>query len=150
MLILDDLLYTEDHLWVKTLETGRASIGITDYGQSLLGEFSSLDIPSLGDELSEGDILTSARDIDGEIMEFFTPVTGTVTLVNSKVINNPDIVSEDPYENGWLVEMKLEQPTELDDLMLPHDYETYVQEQKLIKEELPEEDIEDVMEVIER
>ncbi len=150
MLILDDLLYTEDHLWVKTLETGRASIGITDYGQSLLGEFSSLDIPTQGDELSEGDLLASAQDIEGEILEFSSPVTGTVTVVNRKVINNPDIISEDPYENGWLVEMKLEQPTELDDLMPPSDYETYVQEQKLLKEEMPEGDIEDVMEVIER
>ncbi len=150
MLILDDLLYTEDHLWVKNLETGRVSLGITDYGQGLLGQFSSLDLPDVGDKLVEGDLMATAHDTDGELLEFFSPVTGVVTLVNMDVIDDPDIVSQDPYENGWLLQMKLEQPQELDDLMSPEEYETYVQEQQILREELPEEDIEDELEIIER
>ncbi len=147
MLILEDLLYTEDHLWVKVLETGRVSIGITDYGQSLLGEFSSLDIPDVGDKLVEGDLMATAQDIDGEILEFSSPVTGTVILINKEIIEEPDVVSEDPYEDGWLVHIRLEQPRELDDLMSPEDYELYVQEQELLREELPDEDVEDLLEV---
>ncbi len=147
MLILEDLLYTEDHLWVKVLETGRVSIGITDYGQSLLGEFSSLDIPDVGDKLVEGDLMATAQDIDGEILEFSSPVTGTVILINKEIIDDPDVVSEDPYEEGWLVHIRLEQPRELDDLMSPEDYELYVQEQELLREELPDEDVEDLLEV---
>jgi glycine cleavage system H protein len=150
MLVLEDLLYTEDHLWVKTLETGRVSLGITDYGQSLLGEFSSLDIPDVGEKLVEGDLMATAQDIDGELMEFASPVTGTVTLVNQKVISDPDIVSEDPYEDGWLVQMKLEQPRELDDLMAPEDYELYVEEQRILREDMSDEDVEDELEVIEK
>ena len=149
MLILEDLLYTEDHLWVRVLETGRVSIGITDYGQSLLGEFSSLDIPDVGDKLVEGDLMATAQDIDGEILEFSSPVTGTVILINKEIIEEPDVVSEDPYEEGWLVHIKLEQPRELDDLMSPEDYELYVQEQELLREELPDEDVEDLLEVVE-
>ncbi len=147
MLILEDLLYTEDHLWVRVLETGRVSIGITDYGQSLLGEFSSLDIPDVGDKLVEGDLMATAQDIDGEILEFASPVTGTVILVNKEIIDDPDVVSEDPYEEGWLVHIRLEQPRELDDLMSPEDYELYVQEQELLREELTDEDGEDLLEV---
>ena len=147
MLILEDLFYTEDHLWVRVLETGRVSIGITDYGQSLLGEFSSLDIPDVGDKLVEGDLMATAQDIDGEILEFASPVTGTVILVNKEIIDDPDVVSEDPYEEGWLVHIRLEQPRELDDLMSPEDYELYVQEQELLREELTDEDGEDLLEV---
>ena len=150
MLVLEDLLYTEDHLWVKTLETGRVSLGITDYGQSLLGEFSSLDIPDAGEKLVEGDLMATAQDIDGELMEFSSPVTGTVTLVNQKIISDPDIVSEDPYEDGWLVQMKLEQPRELDDLMSPEDYELYIEEQRILREDMTDEDVEDELEVIEK
>ena len=150
MLVLEDLLYTEDHLWVKTLETGRVSLGITDYGQSLLGEFSSLDIPDAGEKLVEGDLMATAQDIDGELMEFSSPVTGTVTLVNQKIISDPDIVSEDPYEDGWLVQMKLEQPKELDDLMSPEDYELYIEEQRILREDMTDEDVEDELEVMEK
>ncbi len=150
MLILEDLLYTEDHLWVKILETGRVSVGITDYGQSLLGEFSTLDIPDPNEKLVEGDLLATAQDVDGELMEFSSPVTGTVTLVNQNIISDPDIVSEDPYEDGWLIQMKLEQPRELDDLMSPEDYELYVEEQRIMREDMPLEDIEDELEVIEK
>lgn len=149
MLILDDLLYTEEHLWVKALETARVCIGLTDYGQSLLGDISTLDIPSQGDEFTEGDLIATAQGVDGDIREISTPVSGTVTLINQDVLSSPDIVSEDPYEAGWLLEMKLEQPRELDDLMSPEDYEIYVREQKLLEEEMPDEDIEDVLEVIE-
>ena len=150
MLILEDLLYTEDHLWVKILETGRVSVGITDYGQSLLGEFSTLDCPDPNEKLVEGDLLATAQDVDGELMEFSSPVTGTVTLVNQNIISDPDIVSEDPYEDGWLIQMKLEQPRELDDLMSPEDYELYVEEQRIMREDMPLEDIEDELEVIEK
>ncbi len=150
MLVLEDLLYTEDHLWVKTLETGRVSLGITDYGQSMLGEFSSLDIPDAGEKLVEGDLMATAQDIDGELMEFSSPVTGTVTLVNQKIISDPDIVSEDPYEDGWLVQMKLEQPRELDDLMSPEDYELYIEEQRILREDMTDEDVEDELEVMEK
>ncbi len=150
MLVLEDLLYTEDHLWVKNLETGRVSLGITDYGQSLLGEFSSLDIPDAGEKLVEGDLMATAQDIDGELMEFSSPMTGTVTIVNQKIISDPDIVSEDPYEDGWLVQMKLEQPKELDDLMSPEDYELYVEEQRILREDMTDEDLEDELEVMEK
>ncbi len=150
MLIMDDLLYTEDHLWVKNLETGRVSLGITDYGQSLLGELDSLDLPDSGEKLAEGDLLATAHDTDGELLEFFSPVTGIVTVVNKAVIDEPDIVSTDPYEDGWLIEIKLEQPQELDDLMSAEEYEAYAQELMLLKEELPDEDLEDELEIIER
>jgi len=150
MLILEDLLYTEDHLWIKILETERVSLGITDYGQSLLGEFSSLDIPDAGEKLVEGDLMATAQDIDGELMELSSPVTGTVTVVNPKVINDPDIVSKDPYEDGWLVQMKLEQPKELDDLMTPEDYELFVEEQRILREDRSEGDMEDELEVVEK
>jgi len=150
MLILEDLLYTEDHLWVKILETGRVSLGITDYGQSLLGEFSTLDIPDPGEKLVEGDLMATAQDVNGGLLEFSSPLTGTVTMVNQQILSDPDIVSEDPYEDGWLIQMKLEQPREIDDLMSPEDYELHAEEQRIMREDMPLEDMEDELEVIEK
>ena len=150
MLVLEDLLYTEDHLWLRVLESGRVKVGITDYGQSLIAEFSDLDIPSPGEKLSEGDILATAHGIGGEVLEFLSPATGVVTLANNKLLDYPDIISDDPYEDGWLIEMKIDVPEELDDLMSSDDYESYVQELVIMKEEMPEEDPEDELEVIEK
>ncbi len=150
MLVLEDLLYTDDHLWLRVLDSGHVKIGITDYGQSLIAEFSALDIPSTGEKLSEGDILATAHGVGGEVLEFSCPATGTVTLPNSKVLDSPDIISDDPYEDGWLIEMKTDLPEELDDLMSPDEYESYIEELVIMKEELPEEDPEDELEVIEQ
>ncbi len=148
MLILEDLLYTEDHLWVRSSEgDANAVVGITDYGQERIGPITAVDLPAAGEVITESDVLGTVENVRAEVTELLAPVSGKVREVNTAVIDQPDIVNEDPYEDGWLVELELAQPKELKDLMTAKDYAVYVEEQRLRDEE--ENSLEDPVEALE-
>ncbi len=148
MIILEDLLYTEEHMWVKPDEDSeKAVIGITDYGQERIGMVSSIDLPNPGDEFVETDVFATVENSVGEVTELLCPISGRVLTVNEVLLDAPDAVNDDPYDDGWLMVMAVAQPEELDDLMTPEDYERYVEELKLKDEEILDEEDEDVLEV---
>ena len=148
MIILEDLLYTEEHMWVKPDENNeKAVIGITDYGQDRIGMINSVDLPNPGDEFVETDIFATVENSLGEVTELLCPISGRVLTVNEMLLDAPEAINEDPYDDGWLMVMDIAQPEELDDLMTPEDYEKYVEELKLKDEEILEEEDEDVLEV---
>ncbi len=147
MLILEDLLYTEDHLWIRVLSDDEALIGLTDYIQDRLGEISSVEFPAEGDEISKDDEIIFVETLT-KGKEFYSPVSGTVLETNSRALGSPTLINEDPYEDGWLLRLKMAQKSELDDLMGPEDYASYVEEIRLKDEE--EEGLdEDLMEELE-
>ena len=149
MIILEDLLYTEEHIWVKPDDRQeKAIIGLTDYGQERTGTISSIDIPEAGDEFVETDCFGTVENSQGEVTELFCPISGKVLSANDQLIDTPDIINDDPYDDGWLIVMKVVQPEELDDLMTPDEYEKYVEELK-IKEEEGLEDEDEALEVME-
>ncbi len=149
-MIIEDLFYTEDHLWVRKEEDSeRVIIGLSDYGQERLGEIISVDLLSEGEEVSRDDELATIGTASDEIV-VYSPVTGKIIEINNAVVESPAIINEDPYEDGWLIRMELVAPKELDDLMDAAEYEEYVEqarihdeEEALLAEELSEEEMEE-------
>jgi len=119
----DTLKFTEDHLWIR-VEGKRAHLGISDYGQTELGEVIALEVPEVGDELERGEPFGEIESIR-TVSELVAPVSGTVTAINTELEEHPRIVNEDPLHEGWLVEIELADEAELDDLMDLDEYEEY-------------------------
>ncbi|GIW40730.1 MAG: glycine cleavage system H protein [Candidatus Binatia bacterium] len=121
------LLFSEDHTWVR-LEGERAYIGLSDYAQRDLGEIIAAELPDVGERIEAGEPfgeLESKRTVQ----ELIAPVSGTVTAVNTEIESNPAIINEDPYDEGWLVEVELADEEELDELMGVDEYEEFVAEE---------------------
>jgi glycine cleavage system H protein len=106
------------------VEGQRAHVGISDYGQAELGEVIAVELPDVGDELEKGEPFGEIESVR-TVTELLSPVGGTVTAINSDLDDHPRIVNEDPYHEGWLVEIEMTDETELEDLMDSDEYEAY-------------------------
>ncbi|MGB9791909.1 MAG: glycine cleavage system protein GcvH [Thermacetogeniaceae bacterium] len=131
--IPQDLLYDRNNYWVK-VEGSEAVIGLTAYGQSTTGEVIYLELPSVGSFIKRGEGFGSIES--GKwVGKLVAPVTGEVIEVNSGVAADPEGVNRDPYKDGWLIRVRLEDPSELDSLMRPEDYREWVREQERMEME---------------
>src|SRR5689334_20250288 len=119
----ETLKFTEDHLWVR-IEGNRAHLGISEYGQAELGEIFACELPDVGDELEKGEPFGEIESVR-TVSELLSPLTGTVTAINAELDDHPAIVNEDPYHEGWLVEIKINDEGELEDLMDADEYEEF-------------------------
>ncbi|MDI6715699.1 MAG: glycine cleavage system protein GcvH [Actinomycetota bacterium] len=126
LMIPEDLLYFEEHEWVRT-ENTTATIGISDYAQNALGDIVYVDLPKVGDEVSMGDTVGEIESVKST-SELRTPVSGKVLEVNESIVDTPEIINEDPYGSGWLFKVEMTDPTELDELMNAEEYEAYIKE----------------------
>ena len=124
MNIPSDLKYTKDHEWAK-LEDGVITIGITDYAQGELGDVVFVELPSVGDEVAKDDTFGTIEAVKA-VADLFSPVTGEVVEVNEALADQPDIVNSDPYDQGWMVKIKLSAASEWDDLMSVDDYNSLI------------------------
>jgi len=116
----DDLRYAESHEWVSTRdETVR--IGISDFAQDELGDVVFVELPAEGDELDRGSSFGVVESIKA-VSDVYSPVSGAVTAVNERVFDEPELVNDDPYGDGWLLEVELADEGELDDLLAGADY----------------------------
>ena len=111
----DDIKYSQDHEWVR-IEGDTLVIGITDYAQDQLGDIVYVEMPRAGDTLARGDEFGTVESVKA-VSELFLPVGGEVLTVNADLEESPELVNQDPYAKGWMVEVKLEDPSEMDDLM---------------------------------
>ena len=112
------------HVWVG-FEDQNAFLGLTNYGQGELGKFISLELPEVGDEVERGEPFAELEST-ATVSELIAPVSGTVLAVNPDLENNPSIINEDPYNEGWLAELKLKDPSEVDSLMEMDEYYHFV------------------------
>ncbi|MFN3406629.1 MAG: glycine cleavage system protein H [Caldimicrobium sp.] len=135
MRIPEDRLYTEKHLWVKKDKKKTVKIGITDYFSAKEIEIIDIDLPEEGEEYEKEDIFGSLESVE-EVFDLSMPVSGIITAVNEKVLDDVDILNEDPYEEGWLVKVEMTNAQELEDLLRPEDYEIKVSEE--IEDFVPE------------
>jgi glycine cleavage system H protein len=119
----DTLKFTEDHLWIR-VEGNRAQLGVSDYGQSELGEVIAVEIPDVGDEMEKGEPFGEIESVR-TVTELISPLSGTVTAVNGELEDHPRIVNEDPLHEGWLIEIELADEAELEDLMDLDEYEEF-------------------------
>lgn len=121
----DELKYSKEHVWVR-IERGTAVIGITDFAQEELGLVNGVELPDEGDEVEQDDSIGSI-EARKTVAEIYAPFSGTIQSVNHEVLDNPDLVNDDPYDGGWLVEITLDDPDELKCLMSADDYADYIE-----------------------
>jgi glycine cleavage system H protein len=119
-----DLRYTKDHEWVR-LEGETAIVGITDFAQGELGDIVFIDVSITGVPLNKEDAFGTIEAVK-TVSDLFLPVSGTVTEVNPLLQNNPELVNKDPYGDGWLVKLKVENKEEIGQLIDAEAYEAMV------------------------
>jgi glycine cleavage system H protein len=122
----DSLKFTDDHLWVR-VEGKRAQIGLSEYAQDELGEVIAVELPDVGDTLEKGESFGEVESVK-TVSELVAPVSGTISAVNVELEDHPSLVNEDPYHEGWLVEIELSDRDEIEDLMDPDEYEEFAGE----------------------
>jgi glycine cleavage system H protein len=111
----DDLYYTDDHEWLR-VENGTATVGITDFAQSELGDIVFVEIEPEGTELGQDEIFGTIEAVK-TVSELYMPVSGTITAFNDELELAPETVNDDPYGEGWMIEIEIADPDEIDDLM---------------------------------
>lgn len=116
--------YTKEHEWVD-VKDGVATVGITDYAQSELGDVVFVELPAVGKQLEAGKSLGSVESVKA-VSEIYAPVSGEVTEANAELQNKPETINTDPHGAAWLVKIKLSNPAELDKLMDGAAYEAYI------------------------
>jgi glycine cleavage system H protein len=122
----EDLLYTEDHHWI--LEEGdTVTIGLSDQVQVLLEEVVSVNLPEVGDILAIGSPMAVVESTNG-VLDVCAPLSGEIIEVNDGLADSPEWVHISPYEDGWLVRMKLAEPGELKEMLAADDYREFVEE----------------------
>lgn len=119
--IPDELYYTEDHEWLR-VENGTATVGITDFAQSELGDVVFVELEPEGTELGQHDIFGTIEAVK-TVSELYMPVSGTITTLNDELETAPELVNDDPYGEGWMIEIEVENPDEIDTLMEADAYE---------------------------
>ncbi len=134
MRIPEDRLYTENHLWLKKMKGNKAVIGITDLGQLRLGEIIDLELPEEGDEIEKDEAFGSVESSQG-VVDLVSPASGTVIAINEELLDSPDIINEDPYDEGWIIKIKLSDPEELEELLTPDEYEDIAANEEIPVEE---------------
>jgi len=107
MEIPDDLLYTEEHEWIRQLGDSLVRIGITDYAQDQLGDVVYVELPPVGKEVAKDDVLVEVESTKS-VGEVYAPFAGTVTNVNENISQSPELVNQSPYEDGWLILMSVD------------------------------------------
>ncbi len=120
----EELKYSKEHIWLR-IEGNRAVVGITDFAQEELGTIAAVELPEEGDQVEQEDSMGSV-EARKTVAELYAPITGTVLAFNEEAIDNPALLNDDPYDGGWLLELKLEDPDELKVLMSAEDYADYV------------------------
>lgn len=114
--------YSSTHEWVSA-EDGVATLGITDYAQSELGEIVFVELPDVGIGFDKGDVFGTVESYK-TVSDLVIPISGEVAEVNPALADAPELVNDSPYEKGWMIKVKMTNPGELDDLMTAEQYES--------------------------
>ena len=127
MNIPTDLLYSNDHEWVK-LDKDTATIGITDFAQQELGDIVYIEIETVGDNLEKEQVFGTIEAVK-TVSDLFMPISGEVLEFNSALEDTPENVNYEPYESGWIIKIKIENPSQLKHLLSAEQYKQLIQAQ---------------------
>ena len=123
-----DLLYSQDHEWVR-VEGEEAVLGISDYAQDQLSDVVYVELPEEGDAFEKGDVFAVVESVK-TASDVYTPVSGEILEINEALEDSPELVNQDPYGEAWFVRITLQDSGELDELMDAEAYKTFVAEQE--------------------
>ncbi len=113
--IKSELKYTKDHEWIE-IDGKIATVGITDYAQGELGDIVYVEIETLDERLDKEEVFGSVEAVK-TVSDLFLPVSGKIIEVNQKIEDSPEIINEDPYNDGWIIKMEIENEEELNELL---------------------------------
>lgn len=126
MNIPENLKYTEDHEWILFDEkTSIARVGITDFAQSELGDIVYVEIETLGEKLEAHEVFGSVEAVK-TVSDLFIPVSGEVLKLNESISADPELVNKDPYGEGWMIEIKLDNPDDINTLLTAEKYASII------------------------
>ena len=124
MEIKSELKYTKDHEWIQ-IEGNDALIGITDYAQSELGDIVFVEIETIGDDLEKEEIFGSVEAVK-TVSDLFAPLSGKIIEINEALEDNPELVNNDPYGEGWIIKMEIKDLLEIEDLLDADSYKDLI------------------------
>lgn len=116
-----ELKYTKDHEWVR-IDGDTATIGITDFAQGELGDIVFVDVDSVDDELSAGDVFGSVEAVK-TVSDLFLPVSGTVIEFNTELEDQPELLNTDPYGKGWIIKLTIAEGADMAELITAEQYQ---------------------------
>lgn len=117
-----NLLYTKDHEWLR-VEGDMAYAGITDFAQGELGDIVFIEVETLGETLGKEEVFGTIEAVK-TVSDMFMPVSGEIVEVNTALDESPDVVNKDPYGKGWIVKIRITEPSEVNDLLSAEKYKT--------------------------
>ena len=118
--------YSEDHAWVKVQDEDLVTIGITDFAQEQLGDMVYIELQKVGHEFSRGDNISVIESVKSA-SDLVAPVSGEIVEVNDRLEDDPELVSDNPMDEGWFIKVKLSKPSELDELMDEKSYQVFIE-----------------------
>ena len=121
---MESLLFTKEHEWVRI--TGEsATIGITDFAQESLGDITFIDLPKPGQELAQFGLCATVESVKAA-SDIYSPLSGEVLKINEELVNKPELINKSPYDSGWIVEVKIKDLKEKDNLLGAEKYKEYL------------------------
>jgi glycine cleavage system H protein len=123
----DDLLYTKEHEWAR-IKGNVAQIGITKFAVDQLGDVTQVELPREGEAVTKDEVFGTVESVKA-VSDLFAPVTGKVVKVNSPLADSPEYVNNEPYDEGWMLEIELSKPDEVKGLMSAEQYRQFLAEQ---------------------
>ena len=124
----EELKYTREHEWAR-VKGSRVVVGITEFAQDQLGDIVYVELPSVGDEVKKGEAFGVVESTKA-VSDLFSPVTGKVVEVNDPLVDAPETINDDPYEEGWMIQVEPSDPNELGELLTAKAYAKFVEEEQ--------------------
>ena len=124
-----DRQYTKEHEWLKIqdADSNLAIVGITDYAQAQLGDVVFIDMPEIGSTVVHMDKMGEIESVKA-VSDLFSPVSGEVIKTNSELLDRPELINEDPYNEGWILQVILSDPEELNSLISAEEYQSFTEQ----------------------
>tara|TARA_Y100001970_G_scaffold45913_1_gene57741 strand:+ start:451 stop:828 length:378 start_codon:yes stop_codon:yes gene_type:complete len=120
MNIPDDMKYTNDHEWIK-IDSDLAIVGITDFAQSELGDIIFVEFPNVGEHVNQKDTIGTLEAVK-TVADIYSPLSGEIVEINEELESNPELINEAPYDNGWILKIKINNKDEIKSLLSGDDY----------------------------
>ena len=115
---------TSEHEWIR-VEEGLGIVGLTDYAQSELGDIVYVELPEIGARFEKGEVFGTIESVKS-VTDVYSPISGVIKETNEELEAHPELINQDPYHQGWIIKLEIEDTSEMDDLMTDAEYEEFI------------------------